>query len=85
MVRGTKTREEKYELWTYVQNSQKDIGICVPNPIKINCDKRHANADLNLMKTQTIQTLSEVKELQQVDTFIEIKKTINKQDMDVVK
>ena len=41
MVCGKKNYEEKYKIWTYVQKSNMEVGICVPNPIKLNYDKYH--------------------------------------------
>ena len=59
--------EYLYEI--YVQNSHKEVGICVPNPIKMNCGKKHGDANLNLKKMKTSGTLFKDNELHQVDTY----------------
>ena len=54
MVCFRKTCAKKYELWTYVEKFDKEVGICAPNPTKMNYDKQHVDVDLNLRKKQTM-------------------------------
>ena len=65
--------------------SQGHWHMCAIHHTKLNCDKWHAHANPNLMKTQTRGVLSKVKELHQVDTSLELNKTINQQEVNVVK
>ena len=68
-----------------VKFPQGPWNMCTIHHTKMNCDKGHVNTDINLYKTHTSGALSKDKELHQVDTSLEIKKIINKQETDVVK
>ena len=59
---------------THTRIPQGCLHMCVIHDTKLNCRKRHADANPNLLKIQFSEVLSEVKEIHQVETYLKLRR-----------